>query len=479
MFYIRFVILFLQFHKPISTNSICSCQFVSSISSPLVRAMVRLRIQCPCSICKNRYNVWNEKQKQSHLETHGAMEVTGANYSIFASSETYDFYELMQGFGSSSVNDPSSSSSSSSSSSAAAAAVAAVSSVPAVAAKCNQLFSRLLLKLKLKHSISQRAVSAILETMNNQTIPPSYLFSTQLLIPIPLELLNIDPSSLSLSSSDYLLRDYEHVSRSAYFRRWDFECIDICANCWAHHWRGVKANHGPHSRVCPKCHFPRFEEDMQYYTKKLLQFDTKHKTKTKSLQEQRLQLVKDLASKMPDYRSSANIKRTPRAIFRYINPTQRIHALFRYHRGFARAVRDGYDRWKQIKEARRFTSINSNNVLQHVTDVHDSEIWDRAMTQITAKNDDPRNLVFGLCADSAELHAYGRSAKIKPLLLTNYGMRRRVRCKSKYLWMVGIPPENHKTIDVFLGERYPSMNTQYLVIAVLYFHVCLCRYISR
>ena len=166
----------------------------------------------------------------------------------------------------------------------------------------------------MKHSMSQNAISAMLQAVNAhiRSIPPSYLFSAQIPLPISPELLNmIDVSSLPSSSisSEYLLQNYEDASRSAYSRRWNFELIDICANCWAHRWRGVKANeNGPHSRVCPKCHFPRYEDDMKYYTKKLEQFDTKHKTKTKTQQLDRLKLVKSIADALPDYRHSSNLK---------------------------------------------------------------------------------------------------------------------------------------------------------------------------
>jgi hypothetical protein len=189
---------------------------------------------------------------------------------------------------------------------------------------------------------------------------------------------------------------------------------------------------------------------MQHYWKKLQQFDTKYKTKTKIQQLDRLKLVKSIADTLPDYRHSSNL-------LRYIKPADRIvahyFAIIVVSRGqFGMDMIDGNSCKRHEEHADPSTATTYCNMsLIYMTA---SNIWDQAMQHITAKNNDPRNLIFGLCADSADLHAYGRSAKIKPLLLTNYGMRRRVRCKSKYLWMIGIPPENHKKIDVFLGKQY-------------------------
>jgi hypothetical protein len=300
-------------------------------------------------------------------------------------------------------------------------------------------FSRELIKLKMQHSLSQECVNNILNLfishLSNSNCNSNNNNNNN----------NENNNNNNISDHHDLPHDYLEVSTSAYKREWDFEKIDICASCWNHHYRKVN-NDTSYTRTCPKCHWPRYIEDLNYVYSKLKRNKNKNK---KSDNEQ----VKDI--KLP--RLSPDQKMTPRAVFRYIPLERRIKALFSRHRGFCQAVRDGYNKWQRRLQAREAVDNGTQtdedtDVLQYVTDIHDSEVWDDAMKFINNIHNDPRNLIFGLCADSAELHAYGRSAKIKPILLTNFGIRHRIRCKSKYLWMVGIPPKEHKKIDPFLGN---------------------------
>ena len=99
------------------------------------------------------------------------------------------------------------------------------------------------------------------------------------------------------------------------------------------------------------------------------------------------------------------------------------------HKGFGEAVQDGHKRWRKRQEA-----VNKNDLddpsYRFIDDIHDSEAWDYTMEQEGMK-DSHRNLIFSLCTDSADLHSYGRSAKIKPLLLTLLNMRRNIRCRAE------------------------------------------------
>jgi hypothetical protein len=308
-------------------------------------------------------------------------------------------------------------------------------------------FCREILHQKIQHSQSQEAITNMMKSIT------TYLTA-----------LTGKPEL----ASAIIPADYQEIASKAYEPRWQFEHIDVCATCWKHHWRGIESHtktryshdghqptNIPFSRTCPVCHWPRYKEDLCHYYQKL---NSKTKfaamKKTSSVYVDQLKLI---ASTLPTLHKGEKL--TPRAIFRYINPATRIQALFKHHRGFAMAVRDGYNRWKQVCRAKASRLDADAKVLQYVNDIHDAEVWDEAMIEVNSIKEDARNLVFGLCADSADLHAYGRSAKIKPLVLTNYGFRRRIRSKAKYLWMLGIPPKEHKSIDVFLRNAHTHTHT--------------------